>query len=257
MHNNAIMIVTPIKIRVLIPPQDDLLSAVRQSVKKIPEKSILVVTSKVVSIWQGRCVPISQVPHKDELIAREADVYLPRSVVPNAWCMHTIKDNVLIPSAGIDESNAAKHYILWPKNPNQVAKELWTWVRKTYHVHQLGIIITDSHSIPLRRGVVGISLGHYGFLPLHDYRGTADLFGRKLTSTLANIPDSLAAAAVFTMGEGKESTPLCLIEQASSVVFVLHPSKSKKPYSSFHVSLQEDLYYPLFAKLPWKSKKKS
>src|SRR3989344_8199590 len=159
------MILETVKTRILHPPKDDLLQAIEKSIKFLPEKSIIVITSKVISIWQGRCVPVKDFK-KDDLIIQEADFYLPRSFTPNSWCMHTLKNNVFIPSAGIDESNADGFYILWPKDIDRTAKKLWSWLRKKYKVKELGVIITDSHTIPLRRGVVGISLAYYGFTPL-------------------------------------------------------------------------------------------
>ncbi len=215
----------------------------------------MVITSKVVGIWEGRCLSINQ-QSKDELTAREADFYLPRSFVPGAWCMHTIKDNIFIPSAGIDESNADGFYILWPKDSKATAKKLWLWLKKKYHVKDLGVIITDSHTIPLRRGVLGISLAHYGFDPLKDYRDKPDLFGRLFKMAQTNVADGLAAAAVVVMGEGSESTPIALIEDIPWVTFVAKPVESKLPFSSFEIKTKEDMYYPLFASVPWKKGKK-
>jgi dihydrofolate synthase / folylpolyglutamate synthase len=249
------MIVQPIQTRILKPPKDDLLQAIRASLKSLPEKSIFVVTSKVVSIAQGRCIPVERYPDKDELVMREANLYLPRKFAPGAWVMHTIKNNIFIPSAGIDESNAAGYYILWPRDPKRTAKELWSWLRKKYHIKNLGVIITDSHTIPLRRGVLGISLAHYGFIPLKDYRNTPDLFGRLFTMTQTNIADGLAAAAVVLMGEGKESTPVCIIKNVPWIQFISKPFKPKKPFSSFEIKTKEDLYYPLLSAVPWRKGK--
>lgn len=234
-----------------MPPQDDLLGMIRDALPKLGEHSIVVITSKVVSIWQGRCLPRGQVPDKDELIKKEADLYLPRELVPGGWLMHTIKDNLFIPTAGIDESNAAGHYILWPAKVKEAAKIIWSWLRMTYGLHDVGVIITDSHTIPMRRGVLGISLAHYGFVPLHDYRGSEDLFGRKLVMTQANIVDSLAAAAVLPMGEGAECTPLALITDVPWVQFTDQPHQSEKLFSSLEIPLEEDLYYPLLSSVPW------
>lgn len=249
------MIVQPIKTRILKPPKDDLFQAISASLNSLPEKSILVVTSKVISIAEGRCILVERYPEKDELVMREADLYLPRKFVPGAWVMHTMKNNVFIPSAGIDESNAAGYYILWPRNPNRTAKKLWTWLRKKYCVKDLGVIISDSHTIPLRRGVLGISLAHYGFTPLRDYRDTPDLFGRLLKMTQTNIADGLAAAAVVLMGEGKEGTPLCIIKDVPWIKFVSKQIQSKKPFSSFEIKTKEDLYYPLLSAVPWRKGK--
>ncbi|OGZ69655.1 MAG: hypothetical protein A3D35_00305 [Candidatus Staskawiczbacteria bacterium RIFCSPHIGHO2_02_FULL_34_9] len=249
------MIVKAIKTRRLNPPKDDLISAIKQSIKKVEENSIIAITSKVVSIWQGQCVSMKDC-HKDDLVTQEADFYLPRKVVPGAWCMHTLKNNVFIPSAGIDESNANGYYILWPEKLDETAKKLWLWLKKEYKVKNVGIIITDSHTIPLRRGVLGISLAHYGFNPLKDYRDKKDLFGREFKMTQTNIADGLAAASVVLMGEGAESTPICIIKDIPWVKFTSKPMKYKKPFSSFIIKTKEDLYYPLFKSMPWEKGKK-
>lgn len=262
------MKITAVKTAVLHPPKDDLLHVIAQAIpvnsrspRIIREKSIVVVTSKVVSIWQGRCVPTLRYPEregKDALVRREADFYLPREATPGAWCMHTIKNNIFIPSAGVDESNADNYYILWPRDVTGVAQRLSAWLRRHYGVRELGVIITDSHTIPLRRGVLGISLAHYGFAPLRDYRGTVDLFGRPLKMTQKNIPDALAAAAVVLMGEGDEQTPLAVVNDVSWVEFGAGRSsprsgrKPVKPYSSFEIRTREDLYYPLLSAMKWK-----
>lgn len=249
------MIIKTIKTRILQPPKDDLLEAIRSSVISLEEKSIFVIASKVISMWQGRCIPMTDIT-KEKLVIKEADLYVPKNLAPGAWCMHTIKNNVFIPSAGIDESNAKGHYVLWPHNVKKTAKVLWQWLRKEYHVKNLGVIITDSHTIPLRRGVLGISLAHYGFMPLKDYRDKKDLFGRAFTMTQSNITDGLSAAAVTLMGEGSECTPICIIKDVPWIQFVLKPIISRKPFSSFEIKTKEDLYYPLLSAVRWQKGKK-
>ena len=244
------MIIRAIKTRVLRPPKDDLFGVIRSAVKRIREKSILVVTSKIVSIGEGRCVPIGSVD-KDALTRREADLYLPRDIVPNQWVMHTIKNNIFIPSAGIDESNADGHYILWPKNPFQSAHCIRAWLKKTYRLKDIGVVISDSHTTAFRRGTVGISIAHAGFQPLHDYRGKPDIFGRKLTMSQLNIADGLAAAGVLAMGEGREQTPLSLISGIAGIIFTEHPRVSSLPNSSFVITTEEDMYFPLMKRVPW------
>ena len=228
-----------------------MLSAIREAVLSVPEKSVVAITSKVVSVWQGRCIPKDQVPDKDQLIIAEADKYLPREAAPGGWVMHTIKNNLFIPSAGIDESNANNHYILWPRDVKKTARELHGWIQKEYRVREVGVIITDSHTIPLRRGTMGISLAHAGFAPIRDYRGTDDLFGRKYLITTLDIADGLAAAAVLAMGEGSERTPLALITDISFVDFGVGSQESDKPFSSHEIEEKEDLYYPLLSAVPW------
>jgi len=245
------VLVTPVKTRPLVPPKDDLFAVMRDVLSRLEENSILVVTSKVVSIGQGRCVTKAQYPDKDALVQKEADQFLPRDFVPNRWVMHTLKYNLFIPSAGIDESNGNEYYILWPRNPMGTAKEVYDWARETYHIKNLGVVITDSHTIPMRRGTLGISLGHWGFTPIKDYRGDKDIFGRELMIQVADIADGLAAAAVLVMGEGKETTPLAVITDVPFVTFTDTPYVPTKPFSSFEIEMEEDLYYPLLSSVPW------
>jgi len=235
-----------------MPPKDDLLEVILSSIKSLPEKSVIVITSKIVSIWQGRCVPASKVLDKDILIMTEADYYLPREFVPGKWVMHTMKEGLLIPTSGIDESNADKHLILWPEKIEETARFLHRWLQKKYKLKNVGVLITDSHSIPLRRGVVGISLAHFGFDSLKDYRQKHNLFGKQLKISQTNIPDALAAAAVFAMGEGNEQTPLAVISDIKGLKFRNKPFTSKKPFSSFKIGVHEDLYGPFINSAPWK-----
>lgn len=245
------MRIQPIKTNVLVPPRDDLFGAIRKSIKRILERSVLIITSKVVSIGEGRCILGDTVADKDALIMSEADFYLPRQK-KTSWVMHTMKHNLFIPTAGIDESNGNGYYILWPKNPKRSAREIYTWVRKTYGVKKVGILITDSHSILLRRGVIGISLAHYGFTPLNDYRGKKDLFGRDFHVSQTNVADGLAAAAVLAMGEGSEQTPLALATDIPFIEFVEKPVRLRKRFSSLEVPIAEDLYAPFFSHITWR-----
>ena len=245
------MFITPIKTKLLMPPRDDLFEAMQKSLKRVPERSVVVITSKVVSIGEGRCVAYDTVADKDRLIMHEADFYLPRRK-KMSWVMHTIKHNLFIPTAGIDESNGNGYYILWPKNPKASARKIHAWICNTYRVKECGVLITDSHSIPLRRGVIGISLAHYGFAPLNDYRGKKDLFGRDFHVSQTNVADGLAAAAVLAMGEGAEQTPLALVTDVSFIKFVKKLIRSYKRFSSFEVPIAEDLYAPFFSYIKWR-----
>lgn len=244
------MIIKAIRTRKFQPPKDDLWELL-ENIKGLEEKTIVAVTSKIVSIGEGRCIPHAQVK-KDELIISQADKYIPRSLSPNMWIVHTIKNNLLIASAGIDESNGNGYYILWPKNPQESAKRIWHHLRKKFKVKNLGVIITDSHCIPMRRGLVGISIAYFGFNPLRDYRGKKDIFGRELAISLTDIPDSLASASVLEMGEGSEQTPIALITDLPYVHFTLRPYVSKTPYSSFIIPPKEDLFYPFLSSVRWK-----
>ncbi len=241
-----------LKTRVFQPPKDDLFSFIEENISHLEEKSIIVFASKIISIWQGRCIAKDSVKDKDELIRKEAELYLERNNHFNRYAMLTIKNNVLIPSAGIDESNGGNYYILWPKSPFSAAKKIYRFLKQKYQLKKFGVIIADSHCVPLRRGTIGISLAHCGFFPLKNYRGKKDIFGRKFKVSQLNITDSLAAAATLIMGEGREQTPIAVIENFTAVKFE-SPNKSKP--SDIIIKRKEDIYAPLLWQVKWKKGK--
>lgn len=241
-----------IKTKKFTPPQDDLYGEILNKIKKIPESSILVIASKVLSIHQGRCISKEKVKNKDELIKQEADKYLPRNKVPKGYAVLTFKNKLLIPSAGIDESNVGDYYLLWPKDLEKSVWEIYRFIKKNYKTKKFGVLITDSHTVPLRRGVMGIALAYAGFKPLNDYRGTKDLFGRKFKVSTTNVVDSLAVSAVLEMGEGIERTPLALITDVPYVKFISKPYKPKDKIMKLEIPWQEDLYGPLLNAIKWK-----
>ncbi len=249
------MIVRPIKTRPLIPPQDDLLYVIKHGLLKyrLKEKSIIVVTSKVVSIWKGDNIKINQIKDKDNLIKQEADLYIDRRKVSKDYdVMLTIKNNILIPTSGIDESNANGYYILWPKNPFQSAKKIYEFIKKEFKLKDFGVIISDSHATPLRSGIMGIGIAYYGFNPLRDYRNKKDIFGRKLKMSQTNIVDSLSAAAVYEMGEGSEQTPIAVIEEVGDIKF----TSKKFSKDLLKIDIDEDIYSPFLKSVKWKKDKK-
>ncbi len=245
------MQVKAIKTRKFLPPKDDLWDLLKV-IKSLKENSVVVVTSKVVSIGEGRCVPVEKYPDKDKLVIKEADKYLPRDAAPHGLVMHTIKNNMMVASAGIDESNGANFYILWPEDPQTSAKRIWEFLREKFNVKNLGVIITDSRLVPLKRGVVGVAIGFYGFKPLRDYRGKKDIFGRLLKMETSNLPDSLASAAVLEMGEGKEQTPIGIITDVGYLEFIKTQYKEKVGEFSFKIPEKEDMFYPLLSSVKWK-----
>ena len=246
------MNIRAIKTRKLIPPRDDLWEVLEQSLPALEEETVVAISSKIVSIGEGRCIPKEDVTDKDALVLREATLYIDRKDSPSNF-MHTITHGLLAPTAGIDASNAADHYVLWPQDPARSAAELWRRLRRRHGVRRLGVILTDSRSTPLRRGVTGYALAHHGFRPLRDYRGTRDLFGRKLRSSQSNVADALAAAAVLEMGEGREQTPVALITNVTDIRFIQRAAApGERNFTTLEVPLEEDLYWPLMKRAPWK-----
>lgn len=229
----------PIKTRKFLPPKDSLEDLLNE-LPKLKDGDVVFITSKILAITQGRCVKVENV-NKDSLIAKEADRIIKKPVMAAGSKIYlTIKDYTLIPSSGIDESNGKGYYILWPKNTNAYLKKIHLYLTKKNRIKNLGIVATDSHTTPLRWGVIGTSTGFYGVEPLLDYRNKKDLFGRKLKYTQSNIVDSLSAMAVLLMGEGKESTPLLIGRGLKMLKF-----NNKNLYKKFIINPKKDIYREL------------
>ena len=239
------MTVRPIRTRVFLNG-DDLSDFIFEHVKRISERSILVVTSKIVSLSEGRVSDASDEKTRVRLIKEES-----QWAMKTKYTWLTIKDNTVMAAAGIDQSNANGKLILLPKDSFRTALELRKRLRKRHHLRALGVLITDSWLMPLRAGVVGMALGYAGFRGIRDYRGAPDLFGRKLKISRTDVADSLATAAVLTMGEAAERRPLALIEGAP-VVFL-----DQIRHGELSIDIKEDVYQPLFQKIrriSWKKK---
>lgn len=232
-----------------VTPGQDLLPIVDHNLPKLEDKSIVVVTSKIVSLCQNRVVKNDGTVSKKDLVKQESQFYIPSD---DKWdLLLTITDNTLIPSGGIDESNGNNYFILWPDKVEEQASLLWNHLRDTNKIENLGVIIVDSHTTPLRWGTSGIGIAWCGFEPLKNYIGKPDIFGRNLHVTKQSILDGLAASAVVTMGEGNEQTPLAVITDVSFVTFQTNPP-SKQNIAALKISQQEDIYGPIISAAPWK-----
>lgn len=245
------MHIVPIQTRVLVPPQDDFFEALTRALPMVPERSILAVSSKAVSIGEGRCVQAAAEggvrAQKEMLAQQEADRFVRRTEGDHRH--FTIIHGSLMGSAGIDESNGDGHLILWPEDPQASAAALRARLAAHYGVSAFGLIITDSHSIPLHNGALGLAIAAVGFLPIKDYRTTTDLFGRPFKVERMNIADSLAAAATFMMGEGNEATPAALMTELPHVTWSDAPIEDK--YLALTVPLEEDYFRAFLEKAKW------
>lgn len=242
------MKVTAIKTGKITIRNKNLYKILDKYIPTLKERSVFVMTSKIVAICEGRLVKIGKI-EKDTLIKREADYFLPLKESPYHFYL-TIKNNILLPSAGIDESNGNGYYILWPKNPQKTANEVRRYLKKRFSLQRVGVIITDSKTTPQRWGVTGIAIAHSGFKALNDYRGRPDIFGRKFTATQVSVMDGLAAAAVLAMGEGNEQTPLAIIEDIPLVRFQPR-NPTQKELRELKIGIKEDLYAPLLTSVRW------
>lgn len=196
------MIITPVKTR-LFMQGENILDFIERNIKNLNEGDVLAITSKIVALSQNRVVDLSD---KEKAIMMDS-----QRAIRNKWGHLTVRNNEWMMNAGVDESNAFGKVILLPSQEFYQASFFLRHLKKTYALKKLGIILTDTRSMPLRHGVEGIALAYAGFEPLKSYIGKKDLSKRIHKLTKVNVADSLAAVAVYAMGEGDESMPLCLL----------------------------------------------
>jgi len=236
------MNVTSVK-TALFKPRENLAAFITAHIPTVKENTILAVASKLFALWKGEIVLYQNAAQKEELIRRESEFALKTSL---AWL--TVKDEMVMTNAGIDESNAEGKLLLLPKDCYALAAQLRTELCAKWHVKNLGIIITDSMILPLRAGVIAGAVAYAGFKGVRDERGKPDLFGKKLEVTLIDVADTLASAAALEMGEADECCPLALITKAP-VEFV-----DTVPEKEIKYPMKDDLYAPLFHAVGYKVK---
>jgi len=230
------LLVYSVKTRV-IHPRDDLvelaISCALKSGNPIRDSDIVVFSAKVVGTAQGRLVDLTKVvPSKEALdltsrynlepsfaeqVVNEADLII--GGVDHA--VLTLKRGILVPNAGVDQSNAPIGYAsLWPSDPQASAEEMY----KEFKDRDLnvGVLIIDSWILPLRIGSSAVALGVAGFIPVVDLRGTVDLFGREMRLKRVAVADNIASSSNFVMGETLESTPIAVVREAPVVFEVGH-----------------------------------
>lgn len=216
-----------------IEPGDDLASVVTDAIARndiiLDEGDIVVLAQKVVSKSEGRYVDLRTVDpsqeakrladicRKDsrliELVLRESSDIL--RCIPNVIIVrHRL--GLVLANAGIDQSNlpdnlAGERALLLPLDPDGSADKLRLALERKSG-RRCGVAIIDSLGRAWRNGTTGICIGASGFQTLNDMRGSQDLYGRTLQSTIIGTGDELAAAASMVMGQASEGMPIVLVK---------------------------------------------
>lgn len=233
------MVIIPIKTRIFLE-HENLEDFISEYIPVVQENSIVVITSKIVALSEGRTHDDESDEAKEILIRQESEWAMQTKY---AWL--TLKDGMLVASAGIDRSNANGKLILLPKNSFEAAIRLRGYFLKKYDVANLGVLITDSRILPLRAGILGYAIGYDGFKGIYDNRGKPDIFGRALIMSQTDIADGLATSAVICMGEAAEQQPLALITDPP-VEWTNDPIDPNE----LRIPPEDDLYRPFFENLP-------
>lgn len=242
------MQVIAIKTHKITTRDRDISEVLKKYITGLEENSVVAVTSKIVAICEGRVLPYSE-EVKEELIERESQYFLPRASSKYNLAL-TVTNNLLVATAGVDESNGDGKLILWPSDPQKSANMIRKFLSEQFGVKNVGVIITDSRTVPLRWGVTGAAIAHSGFKAIKDYVGQKDLFGRDFKFEKLNLADSLAATGVVVMGEGSEQTPLAVITNIPLIEFQQH-NPSENDLDILKISLEDDIYAPFLTSAKW------
>lgn len=252
------MILHPLKTP-LIKPGDDLIEILMDTLEKeklsLEDGDIVVIAESAVATAQGRLRKLDEVNPSDTA-RKMADKYEMESRIVEVILQEadeifggmkkillTMKNGWFTANAGVDVSNAPPGcVVLQPERPEETAEQIRNGIEKRTG-KKTGVIIADSRTIPLKKGVIGVALATAGIEPVEDVRGRKDLFGRKLQVTFRAIADDLASAAQLFMGETDEQTPMVLIRGA--------PVKlTKESTEKMNLSPEECLYMNVFASQP-------
>jgi coenzyme F420-0:L-glutamate ligase/coenzyme F420-1:gamma-L-glutamate ligase len=214
----------------MVQPGDDLPGMVVDVLSKAalePQAGdVVVITSKIVSKAEGctvdlrtvepsaRAKELAEITEKDpqlvELILQESTEIV--RAVPNTLLVrHRL--GFMSANAAIDRSNAdGSDYtaLLMPLDPDASALHIKDALDDAFG-DGIGVVITDTHGRPFRRGNIGVAVGIAGFEGLVDMSGAHDLFGRELKATIVPLADELAAAAALVSGETSEGIPIVLV----------------------------------------------
>lgn len=190
------------------------------------DDDVVVVTSKVVSKAEGRFVDLRAVTPSGRAcslaVATDKDPRLVELVLRESTSVSRARPGILIVRhrlgftsslAGIDHSNVGGGddlVLLLPADPDASAARLRDGLQAATG-RRLGVVLTDTHGRPFRRGNIGVAIGVAGLPSLLDLRGEVDLFGRVLMATEVPLADMVAAAAGLITGETIERLPVVVV----------------------------------------------
>lgn len=115
-------------------------------------------------------------------------------------------------NAGIDKSNVGEGNVisLLPLDSDNEAEKIRISLQNLTK-KKIAVLISDSFGRSFRLGAVGVALGVSGISPILDKRGSKDLYGRELQSTIIGQIDNLTSAAQLIMGETDEGLPVVIV----------------------------------------------
>lgn len=217
--------IIPVPLDTEIRKDDDLIDKLLNS-KSYPgllNGDVMVFTQKIISKQEGQLIKLSNI--QPSLLAigiasaygkdpRVIQVILDESKrivrMKNGIIISETKHGFICANAGVDESNIENGFAsTLPKNPQQSAIMLRREIKKKTGKN-VAVIISDTFGRPFREGQTDASIGHSGIVPILDYAGTQDNFGKKLRVTAIAIVDEICAASELVRGKST-GTPIAII----------------------------------------------
>ena len=114
-------------------------------------------------------------------------------------------------NSGIDNSNCEEGYLTpLPVDADISAQKIKQYVDEKSGCN-VAVIVSDTQGRTWRVGAIGVSVGISGMHPYTDFRGSFDLYGQELQSTIEATADELASAASLIMGQADSGMCLVLI----------------------------------------------
>jgi coenzyme F420-0:L-glutamate ligase/coenzyme F420-1:gamma-L-glutamate ligase len=186
---------------------------------------IAVVSQKIVSKAEGRILPLSKITPSDfaktianenEKDPRQVEVVLRESRkiirMKGGHLITETNHGFICANAGVDQSNVGTtrdSVTMLPRDSDASADR----IRKTIHQmtgKHVPVIITDTFGRAWRMGQVNFAIGISGMKPIHDYRGTKDMYRRTLQVTEIAVADELASGAELVMNKA-DKVPVAII----------------------------------------------
>lgn len=203
-----------------VRPGDDLAALIATALGAgaigLTDSDVLVVTQKVVSKAEGRVVELASVTPREEARAwaarwgrdpRQVELVLQEStevlrMAHGGLIISRTRHGFVCANAGVDLSNVGGGDVatLLPVDPDASARGLRERLRELCGAAP-AVIISDSFGRPWRNGIVNVAIGAAGIEALLDLRGTLDVSGREMHSTVIAVADELASAADLAGGK--------------------------------------------------------
>ena len=179
---------------------------------------MVVVAHKVVSKAEGRLRRLEEIEPAEHarLLAEEhgKDPRLVQAVLDESEEVLRAAGGTLVcvtrhgfvcANAGVDQSNASEdagELVLLPEDPDGSARRLRAGIEAALGVRP-AVVIADSFGRAWRLGQTDVAIGAAGIVPLDQWIGRPDGFGRDLRVTSIAVADGVAAAA--DLGRAKDS----------------------------------------------------